>query len=199
MSTDDFDPHLDLALFAKAVTPEQVAAYKHGDHTIKPIRSIYKNGNYACQYGAFPPKLAKTCGISLKKAEQVHKAYWDRNWSIKAVAQAQKVKTLGDEKWLWNPVANLYYNLRHEKDIFSTLVQGTGVYCFDMWIAFVRQDRPQLTAQFHDEIVLEVLEGHRDEVREFLLEKEEMVNEVLQLNRRLDIGIEFGENYAQIH
>ena len=115
------------------------------------------------------------------------------------MAQAQKIKTLGEEKWLWNPVAELYYNLRHEKDIFSTLVQGTGVYCFDMWIAFIMEDRPQLTAQFHDEIILEVLKGHREEVTKFLQEKEEMVNETLQLNRRLDVGIEFGERYSDIH
>ena len=199
MSIDDFDPHLDLALFAKAVTPEQVYAYKHGNHAIKPIRGIYKNGNYACQYGAFPPKLAKTCGISIKKATEVHKAYWDRNWSIKAVAQAQKIKVLGEEKWLWNPVAELYYSLRHEKDIFSTLVQGTGVYCFDLWIALVREDRPQLTAQFHDEIVLEVKKGYRKEIEEFLNEKEDMVNDILKLNRRLDIGVEFGNDYGAIH
>lgn len=51
MSTDDFDPHLDLALFAKAVTPEQVKDYKNHVSEIvlkiKPIRGIYKNGNYA--------------------------------------------------------------------------------------------------------------------------------------------------------
>ena len=151
------------------------------------------------QYGAFPPKLAKTCGISLKKATEVHKAYWDRNWSIKAVAQAQRIKTLGEEKWLWNPVSEIYYNLRHEKDIFSTLVQGTGVYCFDLWIALVREERPQLTAQFHDEIVIEVKQGYREEVKQFLEEKEEEVNSILQLNRRLDIGVEFGSRYSDIH
>lgn len=48
MSSDDYDPHLSLALLAKEVTNEQVEAYKSGtSKAIKPIRDIFKNGNYA--------------------------------------------------------------------------------------------------------------------------------------------------------
>lgn len=48
MNVPDYDPHLSLALMASAVTPEQVRLYKEGiDKSIKPIRDIYKNGNYA--------------------------------------------------------------------------------------------------------------------------------------------------------
>lgn len=48
MSNDDYDPHLSLALLAKEVDEVQVRAYKDGsDKRIKPIRDIFKNGNYA--------------------------------------------------------------------------------------------------------------------------------------------------------
>lgn len=48
MQEDDYDPHLSLALSAGAISGSQDKAYKDGtDKSIKPIRDIYKNGNYA--------------------------------------------------------------------------------------------------------------------------------------------------------
>ena len=37
-------------------------------------------------------------------------------------------------KWLINPINGHCYSLRSEKDIFSTLAQGTGSFFFDMWV-----------------------------------------------------------------
>lgn len=51
LNRPDYDPHLDLAYLAGALTKEQVDGYKKEIPSIlkvvKPIRSIYKNGNYA--------------------------------------------------------------------------------------------------------------------------------------------------------
>jgi len=48
MNVPDYDPHLALALLGKAVTQKQVDDYKSGvDKSIKPIRDIFKSGNYA--------------------------------------------------------------------------------------------------------------------------------------------------------
>lgn len=166
---------------------------------LKTVRGIAKNANYACVYGAFPPKIAKTANIPLNKAQELHTAYWKQNWSVKKVAGLLKTKTVRGQQWLYNPVSNFWYSLRAEKDKFSTLNQGTGVYCFDVWLGFVRNKRPQLTGQFHDEIILCVKKGYRDEVTAFLKECIDDANEFLNLNRKLDIGIDFGNNYAEIH
>jgi hypothetical protein len=40
----------------------------------------------------------------------------------------ETIKTM----WLYNPVSKFWYSAIY-KDIFSTLNQGTGVYCFDTW------------------------------------------------------------------
>src|SRR5690606_21063068 len=97
MQSGDFDPHLDLAFLAGALTEEDVEGYKKEIKEVvkrvKPIRSIYKNGNYACQYGAGVSRLAITCGCDRETAERVRDTYWKRNWAIKAVAAEQKVKT----------------------------------------------------------------------------------------------------------
>lgn len=200
MSNDDYDPHLSLALLAKEVDDEQVAKYKSGqDKSIKPIRDIFKNGNYACQYGAGPTRLALTADINLEKAEQVWKTYWEKNWAIKKVAEEQKVKTVSGQMWLYNPISKLWYSLRYEKDRFSTLIQGTAAFVFDEWVRIFRLKRPQLTGQFHDEVVLHIKKGFRVQCEKLLRDAIAELNNRLMLNRELGIDVQFGSRYSEIH
>lgn len=200
MSNDDYDPHLSLALLAREVTPAQVEDYKAGiSKAIKPIRDIFKNGNYACQYGAGPPRLALTANISIQKAEQVWKTYWEKNWAIKKVADEQIVKTIAGQMWLYNPISQMWYSLRYEKDKFSTLIQGTAAFVFDEWVRIFREKRPQLTGQFHDEVVLEVRKGNREKCTSLLKNAISELNKKLQLNRELGIDVQFGDRYSSIH
>ena len=200
MMVDDFDPHLDLALSASAVTEEQVMAYKYGDDkSISTIRHNFKGGNYACTYGCGVTTLSRQLGIEKKEAEKIHKAYWKRNWSLKKIASESTVKNVNGNLWLLNPVSKLWYSLRAEKDIFSTLNQGTGTFCFDMWLGFIIQKRPQLTAQFHDEVILECSESEKEEIGQILSSSLEKVNNLLKLNRDLGCDVQFGKNYSQIH
>ena len=200
MSNDDYDPHLSLALLGGEVTVEQVRAYQSGtDKSIRPIRDIFKNGNYACQYGAGPARLALTADIPLQKAEQVWKTYWEKNWAIKKVAEEQIVKTIGGQMWLYNPISHLWYSLRYEKDRFSTLIQGTASYVFDEWVRLFRLKRPQLTGQFHDEVVLQVKKGFRVQAEKLLRDAIAELNSVLKLNRELGIDVQFGSRYSEIH
>ena len=202
MNVPKFDPHLDLAFLAKKITEEEVQAYKSGDMSKKKIRDIFKNGNYACQYGAGPPKLTKTCGISLEEAREVHRIYWERNWSVKQAAEDQKVITLSDGSlWLFNPVSGFFYSLRNVKDVFSTLVQGTASFVFDVWVGFLREAGIKMKAQFHDEKVSQNLDTpeEKERVSKIHFDCIEKANEVLQLNRRLDIDVKFGYRYSDIH
>tara|TARA_R110000751_G_scaffold206135_1_gene310233 strand:+ start:75 stop:1922 length:1848 start_codon:yes stop_codon:yes gene_type:complete len=201
MTTEGFDPHLDLALQAGAVTQEEVDEYKSGNKTdeVTQIRHNYKGGNYACTYGAGLKTLARQLNISEGDADKIHKAYWKRNWSLKKIAKDAEVKTVDGQLWLWNPVSQLYYFLKAEKDKFSTLNQGTGTYCFDMWLGFIIRKRKQLTAQFHDEVILELQETKQEEIKTILKEAIENVNKNLKLNRDLDCDISFGKDYAKIH
>lgn len=215
-----YDPHLDIAVLAGGITEEESKWYKEINglsdaqqvefwtknpslknefKRLKTLRSIFKNGNYACQYGAGIPRLMITCGINREDATKLHKAYWDRNWAIKAVSRDARVKTIDGQMWLFNPINSFWYSLRFEKDIFSTLVQGSGAYCFDQYLAHVLAERPQVTGQFHDEFILEVKKGCREEITSFLEGVIEEVNEYLNLNRRLDCEVHFGSRYSDIH
>ena len=64
---------------------------------------------------------------------------------------------------------------------------------------YILFQRNQLTAQFHDEVVLEVLKGNRDKVVKLLKSAMSLVNEELDLNVELDCDIEFGDNYGAVH
>lgn len=199
-------PHIDIASLAKYVTPEEEERHRTksflNDEDKKHILSMRKKAkpvNYGGVYGQMPEGLSRSSGMPLADAERLHRIYWERNWSVKSIAEAQVVKTVAGQKWLFNPVSELWYSLRKEKDRFSTLNQGTGTYCFDMWVMEIRRRRPQLTAQFHDEIVLCVKKGCRDQAVKLLKEAVQAVNNQLKLNRELDVDVQFGNKYSEIH
>jgi hypothetical protein len=108
-------------------------------------------------------------------------------------------KEVEGSTWQYNPVSKLWYSLRSDKDKFSTLCQGTGTYLFDMWVGFILKERQQLTANFHDEIILEVRINNRDRCIELLQKSIQKVNSLLELNRVLEVDIQFGKNYSEIH
>lgn len=151
------------------------------------------------QYGAGVSRLAITCACDEETARRVHETYWKRNWAIKAVADEQEVKQIDGQMWLKNPVNGFWYSLRTKKDVFSTLVQGTAAYCFDIWLRFVLSRRPQVTGQFHDEFILTIRKGHREEATRLLRWAIDETNKFLKLNRELDIDIQFGLRYSEIH
>ena len=201
MSTPSFDPHLDLALSAKAITKQQMQDYKDGNKTdaLSKTRYNFKGGNYALQYGAGIKTLAKQLNITMKEAKVISEAYWKRNWSVKAISDSMVTKQVEGSTWQYNPVSKLWYSLRSDKDKFSTLCQGTGTYLFDMWVGFILKERQQLTANFHDEIILEVKKGNRDKCIKLLQKSIQQVNNLLRLNRDLEVDIQFGNNYSEIH
>lgn len=202
MSKPGFDAHLDLAIQAGKTTQEEVDLWKAGDKNVKDLTLLRKNFkpvNYGCVYGVQAPRLARDNGWKRKDAQVLIDVYWKRNWAVKEVEKNTVVKKIKNEMWLLNPVSGLYYSLRFEKDKFSTLNQGTGVYCFDTWIKHFRKNRPQLTGQFHDEIIIEIKDGYQQECTDLLRKAIDDTNEQLKLNVTLDIDIQFGYNYAEIH
>jgi len=202
MNSEDFDPHLDLAVNAEAVSLRDAEAYKAAekkDAGIKAIRHTYKQGNYACQYGAGVQRLALTIGCSRDVAQRIHEAYWARNWSIKQAAEDQVTKVCDGRMWLYNPISKFWYSLRAEKDKFSTLVQGSAVYCFDTWVREVRKRGLRMVAQFHDEWVCYIKPEDRERVQGIVKDTIGVVNRRLKLNRELAADVQFGHRYSEIH
>jgi len=199
MRVPGFDPHLDIAVLAKMLTEEQAEAHKRKEEDHSQTRGIAKVVNFAGIYGAGPPKIAQSSGMSLEQAKNLHTTYWKRNKSVKLVEKSCKVKKIEDQMWLRNPVSGFWYSLRYLKDKFSTLNQGTGVFCFDLWVREVRSRGIKIMLQYHDEIVFSFDKGQEENISKILKESIEEVNRKVKLNVPLNISVEFGENYAKIH
>lgn len=225
MSTKGFDPHLDLAKFAGVVTQDQINVFvrvkddldkgsKVEDKDLAQysvvgvLRKQYKAANYACVYGVGAVKLARTTGLAQKAAKALIDTFKKRNWALEEIKKNTEVIKLDGDMWLFNPVSRFWYSLRNEKDIFSTLNQGTGVFCFDSWIREGKALRRKYKiktfkyiGQFHDEVVVEIDDTPEKEAqcREVLKEAIGLVNQKLKLNVQLDVGIDFGYNYSEIH
>jgi hypothetical protein len=206
MRVPGFDPHLDIAVLSGMLTNEQVADHKLYETTggkegtsYKKVRTKAKVVNFSGIYGAGPPKIALTTGMSLEEASLLHKIYWDRNKSVKQVTNDTVFKDVRGQMWLYNPVSGFWYSLRQPKDRFSTLNQGTGVYCFDTHIRNVRKQGIIISLQYHDEIGFSFLKEQEKEIKDKLNKAIELTNKALSLNVPLGISIDIGKNYAEAH
>lgn len=200
MSQAGFDPHLDLAKHAGAINQSDIDAYNRGEKPeLKALRKNYKVVNYSATYGVGSPKLSRETGMTVREAQSLLDAYWERNWSVKAFAESQKIRKINDEMWVQNPVSKFWHSLRYEKDVFSTLNQSTGAYCFDKWVAYYRMRRPNIIGQFHDESINLVKEGEKNEHTTVLNWAIQKLNEDLKLNVDLGIDIQYGQRYSDVH
>jgi hypothetical protein len=199
MSKDGFDPHLDLAKHAGLITQCDIDKHNSGEKSLKDLRKNYKVVNYSATYGVGASTLARNTGMSESEAKNLLKAFWSRNWSVEAVAKGVRIKDLFGSMWLQNPVSKFWYSLRSDKDRFSTLNQGTGVYCFDNWVKFCRQQGLETVGQFHDEVIALVKKGEEDEVVSIMHNSIRDLNQLLKLNVDLGMEAQFGNNYAEIH
>lgn len=180
----------------KSLPPDQQAKeYKR----LKEIRKEYKPINYAAVYGAMPKRVSRETGMTVKRAGELLDAYWDRNWSVKKVAEEQYVKEIGGYTWLKNPVSGFWYQLRSDKDRFSTLNQGTGVYIFDSWLARAKARGYMGRAQFHDETLGVANITDESQTREVMQQAIERLNTDLKLNVDFAIDTEVGKSYAEVH
>ena len=199
MSKEGFDPHLDLAKHAGVITQEDIDKHNSGERSLKALRKNYKVVNYSATYGVGAAKLARETGMDKKEAQALLDAFWSRNWSVQKVAEGLRVRELFGSSWVQNPVSKFWYSLRSDKDRFSTLNQGTGVYCFDNWVAGCRQRGLKTIGQFHDEIITLVKEGFEDWTKEQMEISIDKTNEKIQLNVPLGVDAQFGKTYADIH
>lgn len=197
MQVEGFDPHLDLAKHAGAVTQEQIDQHNAGEINLGSIRKGYKAANYACVYGVGAATLSRQTGLKTTASQALIKAYWGRNWAVEKIAETRKVRDIKGEKWILNEVSGFWHSLRSEKDRWSTTNQSTGVYCFDQYVMLVKAAGEKVIGQFHDEIIVATDDKVRTE--RVLVESKDKLNHKMKLNVPLGVDYAVGNNYAEIH
>ena len=174
---------------------EQKALYKR----VSSVRKKSKVTNYSATYGVGKAKLSRSTGMSTEEADKLLEAFWKMNWSVKAVAEKAQVRRIGGKMWLYNPVSRFWISLRNDRDVFSSLNQSTGVFCFDSWLAHCWAKGIRGVAQFHDETVVQILIGSNEETQKKMKLAITEVNNKLNLNVPLDVDPQFGYRYSEIH
>lgn len=201
MSLDGFDPHLDLAKHAGAVTQEDIDKHNSGITSLKTLRKNFKVVNYSATYGIGAAKLSRETGMSEGESKALLDAYWERNWAVAQFSDdnLRKIKRINGQMWVQNPVSTYWHTLRYEKDVFSTLNQSTGAYCFDRWLAGYLSIRPNIVGQFHDESINCIKKGEEEQHKSALVAAIGRLNNELDLNVELGIDVQFGNKYSEIH
>lgn len=164
---------------------------------LSSLRKKAKVVNYSSLYGVGAAKLAREMGVSRAEAQELLEAFWRLNWAIRKVASQQYTKEVGGYTWVKNPVSGFWYELRYDKDTWSTINQGTGTYIFDSWLARAAQQGYWGRGQFHDETLSTVTD--ESQTRESLKQSVENLNKDLKLNVPFGIDIQSGQNYAGVH
>ena len=185
-----------LALMEKYSTDEQ---REELHHKLDKIRSQAKTVSYSALYGVGKHKLSKELKCTVAEAETLLVAYWKRNYSVKEFASQQVIKKKLDSMWVKNPLNGYWYSLRTEKDIASTLFQGTGDYIFSLWSYFLVQRGVKLCGGFHDEVIVVCSPEEVDSIVEILKESIEKVNKVLKLELPIGLDYKVGKTYAEVH
>jgi len=175
---------------------------------VAAARQIAKGAGYALQYGSGAATVARTAGVLLKDAEVICSSYHDLNWSIGVIAENTKTKKANGMTWQLNPVNNLWYWLKSDKDRFSTLCQGTGSYICDLWIECCHDlcrakygiDAP-IVGEFHDELIMRIKDSiiAKAYMERIVLEAMDLVNNIVKCNVQFACEVKFGENYSAIH
>ena len=236
----DFDPHLDIALEGGLLSKEDVSFYKIVDKgfpqenyevteklskmlalsddekekevkRISKIRGIGKNTNYGCQYNAGALTISRNAGVSEKVATKLVKAYREKNWAIKAVAESMKHKQTSHGTYQYNPTNGFWYYLKNEKDAYNLLVQGSGSYLLDLWLLCIFHLRckdgykvkggVKLLANIHDECLLEFddVDGNEGIVKKLLQDALDLANKKINLPLKFKCDTQFGYKYSEIH
>lgn len=168
---------------------------------LKNIRSGGKTVNFSATYKVGAKTLARNMKVKEKEAQNILDAYWDRNWSLKAFEKTCKIRTIESQMWVKQPVSGFWYTLRFEKDIFSTVNQGTAVYVFDIWCKHLRDLGISIYGTYHDEIISSssFKDITQQEFKDKVIESMKRVNEELKLNVEIRCSTDFGRTYLDVH
>jgi hypothetical protein len=169
----------------------------NGTFLIRQNNTITITGN--CTYGAGAAKIAESAGIPQKEASGVVKAYWERNWSVKQYAEDRETKQADGKTWVYNPYSKLWLYLTSEHIKFSACNQNAGVKMFDLWIYFMINEGLKPIAQFHDEVLLCVDEDKAEWAEKTLHKCMENVNNLLGYPIKLEVDVQVGRTYADVH
>lgn len=214
MSQDTFCPHIEQAVSMGTITREEGDAYKsktlsEGAHNrVHTLREDAKPVVYSSAYGGTYKALMRQTGWGEQRCKDAIKAYWETNWSLKAVADEQVVITTSrGDQWLIHPIVGILLNLRSDKDKFNLVCQGGGSFFHFNWLFGILNKQQEkwgtksVTANMHDEIIIACRDNPQfvKDITHMIKESVKEVSETYMLRRELDCDVQVGQRYSEIH
>lgn len=210
MRSDDWDPHVNIAVISGLMTKEDEVFFKTyvkgtsegGDARyaeLKDKRQSAKTVNFSSTYKVGKKTLARNLKSTEEFAQKLLDGFWNRNKAILQVEASIERKTVNGQMWVKQPVSGFWYSLRTEKDIFSTVNQSTAVFCFDTWVKHIISLGGNIYYQSHDEHLSIVKEGDKEKYSNILKEAMRLTNEELKLNVPIQYSEDWGKSYLEVH
>lgn len=162
-------------------------------------RSASKTVNYSAMYGIGAAKLSKELKITKQEAQNLLDAFWERNKAIKQFSDDQETKSALGSLWVKNPLNGFFYSLRGERDIFSTVNQGSGAYIHQLICEGLLRQGIKIQGSFHDEWLGNVKKGDEEGIIKIMKDNAKRVKSWLPIDVAVDIDYKFGDSYAKIH
>ena len=184
--------------------PESFNAYSDEELSeqfarISKVRKNAKIANYSCTYGASAKKIAESGDMTLKEGEALHKAFWDKNWSVRKFADNAKVKNVDGRNWIYNPFSRTWLLLTSDHIKFSAINQNYGAYIFDLWVFFMIQQGVKPIMSIHDEISFYINEGEEEKTKKVVQNAIDKVNKVMNMPIKFEAEPEFAKSYGDVH
>lgn len=214
LNDPEFDSHITMAQFAGLMTEQEVRFYRENKHSDDPeikkevgrlhtIRYNAKTVNYSALFGIGATKLSKDLGIRVSEAKKLIEGFWKMNHHIARFRDEDLplVTTSDGRQWVQAPLTGFYLPCRAEHKKFNIVIQSTGSYIHNMWMAFIRQAGYKLTLSMHDEFVAIIpdTEEERKKIKKITHEAMEKVNKLFNFAAPISVTVQFGKTYADIH
>ena len=104
--------------------PKETEGLSRGDPTFEAYRSKSKNGYYALIYGAQPPRLAETLGVSLKVARRLFDLFWKANPALGQLRE-RVISISNSQGWVPGLDGRKVFT-RSEHSALNTVFQSAG-------------------------------------------------------------------------
>lgn len=191
------------------IDPDYANELIHGDQHQKNAdkwgvsRRVAKGGKYALTYGAYPPRLADTLGISLKAAQHLFDTFWSEDNPLYVLQR--KLKWQYDRNGYIRGLDGRIIVPRKEGDLINYRLQSNGaivmkrsVIILDDYVERFDIDAKKV-GDFHDEGQNSVIEGQAYLFGNLAVKSIVKAGEFYNLNVPLGADFQVGQSWAETH
>jgi len=162
-----------------------------------------KAPKYAMTYGAQPPKIADTLGISLYQARQLYDAFWNGNTALAGFRD--HVTDLWEKQKYLIGLDGRKIFIRSKHAIVNAMFQSGGSIVVKVATLFLnkwirqRKLRANQILHFHDEFQFEIFPEDQEEITELALDSFVKAGEFLNVKVPIVGEVKVGKNWCETH